>query len=438
MAKGANDADATENEIQNYNSGDVEGMETFDNFEHGDYTESREDVERLAKKSGVDIGKSKKESEDDEENQNTDKDSQTNHLEDEEDDGTKKEDDKEEKDKKSEDKEKEEDDKKQEDKDSKKGKDKGVKVKTDDGVQEVPKDAKVRVKVNGKFEERTIQEVMDDFSGREGYDRKFSELSEKFKEKEQTIQEYEQEKQELTQHLEEIGNRIRGGLQGQNNPLDAFKYLLDISGADPVEYEKKLFEALTPEIQNFQDMSEQEQEAYWAKKENEVLKRRLESSSQDSGQVRSNQDSETQAKELREAQGVSEQDYNSAAQELENLGEQDLSPERVVNYAKAKPAVDRAEGLVGDYADTIGSEEKVDQAVRNIAELILSDPEIDDSDIVDVLEEHFGGYQEINDKYRQQSSESQSKGKSAPEPKDGDEPESFDDFDEIIAFDEGI
>jgi len=397
-------------------TGDASGMDTFDNPK----SETPEEEEKKDTK--------------------LDDDSQVNLLDDQDDEDAKsKSDEKDKEEKKDEegtdgDKGKEEEGKEEEKEESREEKpevkkSKEIKGKLGEDEFGIPVEAEIKVRVKGKNEIVKVQDLINNYSGQKNWDQEYSKLGEEKKE-------FEAKNNQLTGEVDFLKGHIQkivGILEDKDaNPMDALEYLLDTTGRDTLQFKKRVIDTQLEQLEALQGMDEVERELYWKNQELEYLKRRSESSSAKSRQEQEEIQLRDKVDSLREAQGVSEDSFVEAHEELERLGYDNLTPEKVIDYATIRPHLEAAEGLIDQYTDSI-DENEIDDVVSEIAVAMRSgDLSIEEAKAI--LEEEFGDTKELESLTKKTSKKVEVK-KSPSKYKDRGEGrvESFDDFDEYYA-----
>lgn len=252
---------------------------------------------------------------------------------------------------------------------------------------EIPEDAEIKVKVNGKSEKVTLTELRDNYSGKVAYDEKFSKFSEDKKGFEADRDTYEQEIDGIRTHLGEVAGLVKKAMSGEANPTDAMGYLLDLMGADTLQYNKALYENMADEFDLYSQMTEVERDSFWTKKENEYLVKKQESLTKTQSDVKSREEYGQKVHSLREAHGVSEENYVSAEQDLKAEGEE-VTPEKVIAAAKLTPLFDTAEGLIEPYLEQMTDTEAAGM-IREIAVTMLKTPELTINQVKTLLAEQY-------------------------------------------------
>ena len=396
-----------------------EGLDTFDNPTEVEATsEEKEEVkeDKIDKDSQVNLLKDQ-----------DDKDVESKSEEkDEKKEGDKDSDDKEEKEE-DEGKEKEQEKNSETETEGKPEKRKEVKGKVGEDEFGIPVEAEVAVRIKGKKEKVTVQELMNNYSGKKNWDQEYSKLGEEKKEVTQKATQLEGEVSFLKGHI----NKIVGILEDdKSNPMDALEYLLDTTGRDTVSFKKKVMETMLEEVESLQDMDDVERDLYWKNQELSDLKRRQESSMATSRQELEQNQLREKVDMLREAQDVSEDSFVDAHEELDRLGYENITPEEVVNWAALKPHMETSEEIVLEYKDSI-SPEGINNLITDIA-VDLKKGVITKKEAKAMLEEEFGDSKEL-ESLTKRSSKGAKKvvTNSAKKYKDmgEDHIESFDDYD---------
>lgn len=263
----------------------------------------------------------------------------------------------------------------------------GKTVKAFDGDQqfEIGADSEFRVKVDGKSMKVPLQELLNNYSGKVSYDKKFSEVDKNRKEFEQQFSKYNQEKEQLVSHLKNVGKLLD---DPSKSPMDAFYYFLDMTGRDVLPYQKKVMTTLREELETLSMMDESELKAYWLEKENEALRKNYKTSSDQLQNRKAQEDMIAEVNQLRESFGVSEQAFVEGYDALVSLGHGDPSPQDVVQYASTLPLAIRAEKLITPYLDMMEQDDAVN-LVRNLAKAFKDDPNLSDEHIQQALEQEF-------------------------------------------------
>lgn len=294
----------------------------------------------------------------------------------------------------------------------------------------VDSDASFKVKVDGKNEDVPLQELINNYSGKTAWDKKFTEIGKEKK----TL---EVEKAQVTKQSEELKKHVSAALaplkSKDGNPMDSLLYLVEMSGDDPYNAYRRIMESNLEELGKLMDMGDVERELYFHRKKDElysdVAKKRQGKLQEEQtfNQVVQKVDS------LRQTYNVTEDAYVEASDELEEiytaskLDVNDITHEVIVDYASLKPHIAVVKGLIEQYEDNI-SEGKYGDVVTELSRY-LRDGKADEANIKQILARNFSveeDVKELNSKVYGKSAKAPVKKTLKEESKNF---ESFDDWD---------
>jgi hypothetical protein len=248
---------------------------------------------------------------------------------------------------------------------------------------------KVKVKVNGLETEVPLQDVINSYSGQQEIQRRFTEFD---KQKKTWEKESAQEKEFTNYVKEEIGT-LRGSLDGlvrqyeksgylDKNPLEVVNQLLDNMGINSNLFERALFEHQLPDYAKYFNMSDVERDAYFTRKENEFLRKKEQSLVERDSSVKLREQKQRQDLDLIKSAGLDDTTYDSLSRELLDAGHSELSAEKVVEYAKQKPTLDK----VVQVFQEIGSDPSKDERAKTVFKLFSEFPELTTEEVLEHLD----------------------------------------------------
>jgi len=262
----------------------------------------------------------------------------------------------------------------------------------------IDSNATFKVKVDGETQEVTAQELINNYSGKTAWDKKFTEIGKEKKALEFEKSSLTKEKHQLLEHV----NKALLPLKTKDaNPMESLMYLVEMSGEDPYNAYRRIMEANLTELSSLMDMTETERELYFHKKKDElhgkIYKQRLDRQKEQESfnQVRSKIDS------LRQAKNVTEEQFVEASDELETLfKEAGLDPEAVteedvVDYASLKPHIAKVRQLVAPFEENI-SQEKYGDVVAELSRY-LRDGKTDEAAISELLKRHYSVEEDVKE-----------------------------------------
>jgi hypothetical protein len=242
---------------------------------------------------------------------------------------------------------------------------KKLKIRMSDGLYGIEPDAKVRVKIDGEYAEVPVQELINQYSGKVAYDKKFTEIGNEKKA-------LETQKQEVVKSQEFIKNTVQEVIKKLDDPNadphDALNYLVEKAGRDPYTMWKRNLEANLAEIEHLQSLSDVERKNYFLEKKEEFRSKSEEARKAESAKEAAFNQAIQKVDSLRQAHGVSEEQYLQALDDLESQGVDTtkMSDEQVVGYASLKPHVNDVQDVLEPYEDSIDNS-KYSEIVQNLA-----------------------------------------------------------------------
>ena len=218
---------------------------------------------------------------------------------------------------------------------------------------ELPQDLSIPVKIDGELVDVSVQDLVNNHSGRESWNRKFSEL--------------DLQRKEFEKGREEVFDVIEGfsSLHKEGKSLDAMKYLLDITGADSHDFHMKLREAMIPEIESWLYMTDGEREAHDTALELDYMRGKVATQADDRKFDQENWESELETSRLRESLGVSEQEYTEAVSFLRSEGIEG-TPEVVGEYYLNIDAINKSTELLTSVNEDLSSNDELKVEVAHL------------------------------------------------------------------------
>jgi hypothetical protein len=230
----------------------------------------------------------------------------------------------------------------------------------------------VKVKVNGTETEVPLQDVVNSYSGQQEIQRRFTEFD-------KTKKAFESEKKELVGMNDYVKQEI-GDLRSSfsavvsqyekngymdKNPLDAVNQLLDKMGINSNLFQRAVFEHQLPDYAKFFNMSDVERDAHYTKQENDYLRKKEQGFTERDQQVKLREEGQRKDLELIKDAGLDSVKYDEFLGELREAGHENITAEKVVEYAKQKPTLDKVIDVFNKLGQNPIGHEKT-QVVFNI------------------------------------------------------------------------
>lgn len=262
----------------------------------------------------------------------------------------------------------------------------------------VDSDASFKVKVDGQNVDVPLQELINNYSGKTAWDKKFTEIGKEKKTLEFEKSSLTKQKESLTHHL----NMALGPIKDVNkNPIDSLLYLVEMSGEDPYNAYRRIMEANLEEIGTLMDLSEVERELYFHKKKDELHNNVARKRSEKQQSEQTFNQAVQRIDSLRQAHNVTESAFVDASEELESIYKESgldinsVTDEAIVDYASLKPHIATVRELVEPYVDNI-SEEKYGDVVAELSRY-LRDGKADEANIKQILARNFSVEEDVKE-----------------------------------------
>ena len=239
---------------------------------------------------------------------------------------------------------------------------------------EINPSARFKHKVNGQDVEISLQELLNDYSGKTEWNKRFTDLDKErksFKHERDVIEKYIQGFYDIAQ---------------KGDALGAMEYLAQLGGLDPLSFKKQLRQQIMPDIEKWQSASEEQRRLAEIEEENAYLKRLRESEMSKSMDQQKQKQLEQELKQIQEIHKIDDETLVQYYDALSSHYKPDqITPDLIAEYAKQSKAFDRAELLIKEVDESLLTNDKV---VSNIVDLLLQDS-YQDEELLDIISNSF-------------------------------------------------
>jgi hypothetical protein len=307
---------------------------------------------------------------------------------------------------------------------------KKLRMRMGDELFNVDSNATFKVKVDGEQTEVPLQELINNYSGKTAWDKKFTEIGKEKKALEASSAKLQQRVEYLNKHMGQFNKLMT---DPNANPMEAMLLAVEMAQGNPYTTYRRFMEANLEELGQLLDMTETERELYFHKKKDEfetTIAKKRES-------ARKEEETFNQVfqkvEQLRKSYNVSEDEFVDASEELEALYKEakldpnQISEETIVEYASLKPHISKVKTLIEKYEDNI-SEQKYGDVVSNLARQ-LRDGELSEKQISELLKRNFSVEEDVKELNTKVYAKQESKKPAKVAKDEVKEAASFDDFD---------
>lgn len=283
---------------------------------------------------------------------------------------------------------------------------------------ELPSDVMIEVTVDGKKQSVSIDDLRNQYSGKMGWDKKFSEL--------------DRERKGFSKEREEIVTEISTFFSlSQTDPKKAIYYLAERSGQNPHEFFSQMRNGLVPEIQRWGQLTPEQREVENLKEQNAFLQSKTQSEQSRRTAQESLQALDTKVTEVSTKLGIDRNTFKSVYEEIVATGKvapDQITPEYVADYYKVTQSFNKAEAALESISPELKSNR---EAVQALVSVIEGNPDFTAEDIAEIARSTIGAQvaaKSVNRKIQKNSSGAASP-KSNSRPKNpNNEPVNFDDL----------
>lgn len=310
-----------------------------------------------------------------------------------------------------------------------------IRLKDSEGnTTDVDLESTIKMKIDGKNEIVPLKELRDNYSSKVSHERRMETLESRNEEVEANSKKFESERDELVDHLTNLSSILD---DPDKSPFEALNYLVDMSGRNTLEFNKKVMAHMADEVRNLDGMDDVERELYWRNKELDAIRGNQAAKEEKLNQDNAHRENLDRVNQLRESQGVTEDQFvNSHKELIEDLGykAEEITPEVVVNYAVMKPHYESAESVVKDVEDDMSDDEN-NKLISTVANTLKNYPKISKERALEVSLDLLGWDYERENDFKELNAKAGTQAQAAPKKKEysyGNQSEgieSFDDFD---------
>ena len=247
---------------------------------------------------------------------------------------------------------------------------------------EIAANALFKHKVDGEEVDVELQELLNNYSGKISYDKKFQELSDQRKEYESDYEKHTNEKNQINAYINDFANKMRN-----NDALGALEYFAEFAGMKPYEFRRELLNQLAPEMERRTMMSPEQLRAEELAMQNEYLMRQHEAVQQQFQSQQAVKELENEIVNVQEAYGISDEAFEKAYYELkESSFEGKIDPATVAEYYVQSSAYSKAESILTQVDPMLNDQDPI---VENLQRVIVENPSFDDNDLIDIVEQVY-------------------------------------------------
>jgi hypothetical protein len=251
----------------------------------------------------------------------------------------------------------------------------------------------IPVKVDGKQEAVPLQELINNYSGAQAYDQKFSELSEERKG-------FENNLNILNDHMERVAEVASEIPKSENKTAKTYEFIhliSKLSGANAKEFTKLMSDVFIEEGRKLADMDERDYENWQLKREIELGKIDSEVSSKIKEGAERKSQTRQQDQEILTKYDIEADEFTKIKDFLnETYPDQKIGTQQVVYFQRLNLARSAVEEVAPEHAE--------DADLRDqLANFAVSNPEMTFDDLKQIVKETYGDANKEKEKEEEES-----------------------------------
>lgn len=256
---------------------------------------------------------------------------------------------------------------------------KTVKIKNGDSDLELRSDGLVTVNVNGKPEQTTVQELLDNYSGKTNWGRRFQKLGEQ----EAALKSAQKDFESLTLRLHQEGVKNK-------DPISTMNILGEVMGWDMDQFWQQTTSYVSKRIEELSNLTPEERRAFEAEERLKKYEQRDKQQAETKKYESAMSDLEKRVETVMESLGLNMQEFEAAYRKAVNDGvDPNISPEDFGKYYKESETKYALVDLVTEVANGY-SEDEVYDAVSDLWSVVEKNPDLSEEDIREIAVEVYG------------------------------------------------
>jgi hypothetical protein len=266
-------------------------------------------------------------------------------------------------------------------------------------------------KVDGEEVDVELQELLNNYSGKVSYDKKFQEFSSERKDFETYKETYDKDIEQINGYITNFAQKIKN-----NDAMGALEYFAEFSGMKPHEFKRELLNQLAPEVFRLNEMSPEQLQAEDLRAQNEYLLRQQESEQKRSQEQQAQRELELEIANAQEAHNISDEDFQNAYQELmDGEFEGNITPAVIADYYVHSQAFSKAEEALTQVDPMLAQQDNI---LETLQKIVMENPSFDNEDLVEIVQDVYGDIKKTASKSVSKKVEPKKQAKKDPKSKE--------------------
>lgn len=239
---------------------------------------------------------------------------------------------------------------------------------------EVPVEARFKHKVDGEEVEVSVQELLNNYSGKTSWDKKFTELS--------------GDRDSHKKDLDVVNKYINEFAEvSKKDKVEGLIKLAESVGINPLEYKKQLRSELLNKYQDYLQMDDDQRSHYEQAEELDYYRRQRESDTQRQSEKQAQEDLQRQYVSIQETHNIDNDRLNFLATELSDVYKAEINPENVLELHNSLTRLDKVDNALKQINPSFIED---DSKVLQLESLVRGNPQMTDDQILDMATKLYG------------------------------------------------
>lgn len=249
---------------------------------------------------------------------------------------------------------------------------KRLKAKFGEDEFEIAAEALIPHKVDGKEELIQLQELLNNYSGKVAWDKRFTEL--------------DKERKAHKKETEDINKYVQGfaELVNKKDIMGALAYVAQFTGKDPIAFRKEARDSLLTQLEKYITMSPEERRFAELEEENQILQQHRQSEIQRSQMEKSSEALLSEMRQIQETHGLTDDRLIEIVDVLEKQGVDInvLSPGDLLRYHQTDLAYSRVEKALDSLSPGLSDD---DEVVEIFSKKVLANPKLSEQELIEQM-----------------------------------------------------
>lgn len=240
---------------------------------------------------------------------------------------------------------------------------------------EILPSAQVPVKVDGEKGSVALQDLINSYSGKIAYDKRFNELN-------QEKQKFKQEERKFQQEKAFVDDKINKFYDlSQQDPIKAFDFLCEISGKDPIEFQKNFRENLVKKFEEYYNLDSIGRREFDLTERERYLESKKQAETEKREREKAIREEQARIQDTLHKYSLDQDTYFDVRDELVKAAPNvEIEPMHVIRYQRAIMAQKIVQEVRPDKAEDA-------QVLGELAAVLVQNPGFTEKDVREILTE---------------------------------------------------